>query len=516
MEENLQYDEKIRPIRSIEFNILGNDEIKRITALGKDSTGIEIPDLYDNMEPKRGGLIDTRLGTTINSLECATCGFDSANCIGHFGHIDLAEPAFHLGFLQTMKKILSCVCLKCSKLLIYKTEDEIIEMLKNTKSNKAKLNLIREITKSATYCAKPNVGCSSLVTKIKIETKKSSAVINIVSESEAPVEEGEATVVGENVMEKKKVKQILTPEICYDILRNISDTDCMIMGLDPKKSRPENMIHKIFPVSPVAIRPSAKVDFLESSTKEDDLTHKLADIVKANVRIRKFKESANDITSKYGMDHQHLLQFHIYTNFDNESAIIPKSEQRNKSATKSLSSRLKGKEGRIRCNLQGKRVNFSGRTVITGDPTTDVDQLRVPIRIATNLTKPEVVTPQNIDRLTELVKNGRDKYPGANFVFQASNINNGKKMLPIDLRYRKERVDLRFGDIVERHIVDGDIVLLNRQPTLHKLSMMGFKIKVINNPKINTFGLNVLACKPFNADFDGDKIHNCLQQRTAV
>jgi len=505
METNLQYDGKIRPIKSIEFTILGNDEIKRMSALGRDSTGIEIPDLYDNMEPKRGGLIDTRLGTTINSLECATCGLDSTHCIGHFGHIDLADPAFHIGFLQFMKKILSCVCLKCSKLLIHKSDDEILDMLKNITSNKAKLNMIREITKGTTHCVRPEYGCGTTVTKIKIDTKKSSAVINIVSELEIQTEEGDNTITVGDGFEKKKIRQILTPEICYDVLKNISDSDCMIMGIDPAKSRPENMIHKIFPVSPVAIRPSVKVDFLESSTKEDGLTHKLADIVKANVRIRKLKESSNDITSKYGLEHQNLLQLHIYTNFDNESAIIPKSEQRNKVATKSLSSRLKGKEGRIRCNLQGKRVNFSGRTVITGDPTIDLNQLRVPIRIATSLTKPEIVTPQNIDRLSELVKNGRDKYPGANFIFPVSNINSEKRMLPIDLRYRKERVDLRYGDVVERHIVDGDIVLLNRQPTLHKLSMMGFRIKVINNWKINTFGLNVLACKPFNADFDGDR-----------
>lgn len=138
-----------------------------------------------------------------------------------------------------------------------------------------------------------------------------------------------------------------------------------------------------------------------------------------------------------------------------------------------------------------KRVNFSARTVITSDPTIDINQLRVPKKIATNLTIPEVVTPQNIEKLSQLVKNGRDKYPGANFVFPASNFESAKRILPIDLRYRKEKVDLRFGDIVERHIIDGDIVLLNRQPTLHKLSMMGHKIKVIDNDKLNTFGLSV-------------------------
>jgi len=342
MDVNVQlYDEKIRPIDRIEFNIWNNNEIKSISALGKDSSGLEIPDLYDNMEPKRGGLIDTRLGVTSNTLECTTCGFDSTNCIGHFGHIDLAEPVFHIGFIEQLKKILSCICLKCSKLLIYKNEDDLFEMLKN-KTGKSRFAEIRNITKNVTYCMKPGYGCGTPVTKIKIEKKKTSATVNIISELQVQVEEGG---VGPDALAGKKViKQILTPEICYDIVKNISDSDCMMMGIDPKKTRPESMIHKVFPVSPVAIRPSAKVEFLESSTKEDDLTHKLIDIVKANVRIRKLKESANDTTAKYGPDHIQLLQFHVITNFDNESAAVPKSEQRNK-ATKSLSARLKGKEG---------------------------------------------------------------------------------------------------------------------------------------------------------------------------
>ena len=152
----------------------------------------------------------------------------------------------------------------------------------------------------------------------------------------------------------------------------------------------------------------------------------------------------------------------------------------------------------------GKRVNFSARTVITSDPTININELRVPIKIATNLTIPEVVTPQNIEHLGQLVKNGRDKYPGANFVFPISNIELGRKVLPIDLRYRKEKVELRFGDIVERHIIDGDIVLLNRQPTLHKLSMMGHRVRIL---PYSTFRLNLSVTTPYNADFDGDEMN---------
>ncbi|ARF09018.1 DNA-directed RNA polymerase subunit alpha [Catovirus CTV1] len=116
-----------------------------------------------------------------------------------------------------------------------------------------------------------------------------------------------------------------------------------------------------------------------------------------------------------------------------------------------------------------------------------------------NLTFPEVVTPENIAHLTTLVRRGRDEYPGANFVFPASQLVPGQRILPIDLRYKKEKVELRYGDIVERHMVDGDIVLLNRQPTLHKQSMMGHRIKVINNPLLNTFRLNTLGLKNDNS-----------------
>lgn len=492
------HSENVRPIDRIEFSILRNLDVARMSALGKDTIGIDIPDLYDNMEPKKGGLIDTRLGVADNHINCATCGLNSSFCVGHPGHITLAEPVFHMGFINYVKKILSCICLKCSKLLVYKNEDELIEMLKN-KSGKARFAEIKNISKNVSYCQKPGYGCGTPRSKIKLEIKKSTAVINIISETNlSGIQTEEGAFNG-----KKKIRQILTPDDCYNILKNISDVDCMLMGIDPKKSRPEDMIHKIFPVPPVQVRPSAKAEFLAASTMEDDLTHKLADIIKSNIRIRKYKESLNDVTAKYTQDHIHLLQYHVATYYDNDSLSVPRAEQRGK-PTKSLTARLKGKTGRIRGNLMGKRVDFSARTVITPDPTIDINQLGVPLKIAMNLTFPEVVTPENIDRLQKLVKNGREKYPGANFVFPMSSLAIGKRIMPIDLRYGKEKVVLRYGDIVERHIIDGDYVLLNRQPTLHKLSMMGHRIKVIHNPDLSTFRLNVAVTTPYNADFDGD------------
>jgi DNA-directed RNA polymerase II subunit RPB1 len=493
------YDDKTRAIQAVDFTILGNEEIKRMSALGKDTTGIDIPDLYDNMEPKRGGLIDTRLGTTNMHVDCATCGLNYVYCNGHLGHIDLEESVFHMGYINVVKKVLSCICLRCSKLLIYKNEKEIADILKIRKGRN-RLTEVRNIAKNITYCQKANYGCGAPVSKIKIDIKKSTGTINIISETNLTNLSGDEEALG-MYDGKKKIRQILTPDICYDLLKNISDTDCRVLGFDPEKSRPEDMIHKVFPVPPVQVRPSAKIDFLGSSTMEDDLTHKLADIVKANVRIRRYKESLNESGNKYGLDHTQLLQYHIATYYNNDTLSVPKAEQKGKQI-KSISARLKTKEGRIRGNLMGKRVDGSARTVITPDPSLDFNQLGVPKRIAQIVTFPEMVTPANLDRLAQLVKRGRDNYPGANFVFQIGGKNYNKPMLPIDLRYRKEKIDLQYGDIVERHIVNGDRVLLNRQPTLHKLSMMGHRIKVIDDDSLSTFRLNVSVTTPYNADFD--------------
>lgn len=119
----------------------------------------------------------------------------------------------------------------------------------------------------------------------------------------------------------------------------------------------------------------------------------------------------------------------------------------------------------------GKRVDFSARTVISGDACIEIDELGVPITIAQTLTFPEIVTQLNIEKLKELVERG-DEWPGARFY--KSKID-GKT---IDLNYVTTKPNLQYGDIVERHLQDGDYVLFNRQPSLHKMSIMGHRVKV--------------------------------------
>ncbi len=504
--ESYTYDDRIKPITRIEFGILGNEEVRNMSALGKDTIGIQFPELYDVLEPKRGGLIDPRLGTTDISVDCQTCGYNSSYCPGHFGHIELAEPVFHIAFLPYVKKILGCICINCSKLLIHKNEKEIEHILE-TKTGKNRLNEIRKLVKNIKHCQKVNYGCGAPVVKIKIEKKKSTGAISLIIESMDKAKDNEE---GDGDIKRKKEPLTLTPDMTYDILKNISDRDCVIMGFDPKLSRPEDMIIKIFPVPPVQVRPSAKVETM-SGTLEDDLTHVLANIIKANLRVRKYKEIINDNTAKYFLDHIHFLQLHCATYIDNESLQLQKSEQKG-TASKTLTARLSGKEGHFRSNLMGKRTDFSARTVIGSDPSVEINEVRLPVNIAKSVTFPEVVTKYNIEHMKKLVRNGASEYPGANCVFPISSLMSGRRVLAIDLRYRKEGTELRYGDIVERHLLDGDIVLFNRQPTLHKVSMMGHKVKIINNPLVNSFGMSVYACKPYNADFDGDEMNIFIPQ----
>ncbi len=492
----------IKPIIEVQFNTLGNELIREMSALA-GTHGVEIADLYDKNEPMKGGLNDPRMGPSGQGV-CVTCKYDGQYCDGHPAHIDLAEQVFHPLFLQYVKNILDCICIGCSNLLISKESEKLKQILR-IKSKKNRFHKVHELASKAKFCLRQQQGCGSRVSKIKVEIKKSTSVINIFSETDT------IDVDEKGGPDKKKQRINLTPELITEILDNISDEDCRIMGIDPERSRPSDMIHKVFHVPPVHVRPSLRGDFRGGSTMEDGLTHKLADIIKSNTRINKQKETNNENSSKYSKDHAYLLQYNIATYYDPDMITVPKADGKG-AQFKPLVDRYKGKSGRIRGNIMGKRGNFNARTVITSDPTISANQLGVPKKIAMNVTFPEYVTPYNYDKLTKLVKNGSDVYPGANYVYRASASNAGRPAKPIYLKFRKEKIVLQYGDVVERHLHDGDIVLLNRQPTLHKQSMMGHRIKVIDDESLLTFRLSVAVTTPYNADFDGDEMNVFVPQ----
>ena len=293
-------------------------------------------------------------------------------------------------------------------------------------------------------------------------------------------------------------KKSLTAENALQILRSISTSEIQDLGLSVDYARPEWMIITVLPVPPPPVRPSISMDGTGQGMRgEDDLTYKLADVLRANSNV---KQAATEGSPQHVCDDFAMaLQFHVATFMDNDIAGEPTAMQKSGRPIKAIRARLKGKEGRLRGNLMGKRVDFSARTVITGDPNLSLDEVGVPTSIARTLTYPETVTPMNISKLHQLVQNGPKEHPGAKYVIRSDGTR-------IDLRHHKRAgsISLEYGWKVERHIVDGDFIIFNRQPSLHKESMMGHRVKVM---PYSTFRLNLSVTSPYNADFDGDEMN---------
>lgn len=414
-----------------------------------------------------------------------------ADCPGHFGHIELAKPVFHIGFITKIKKICESVCFHCGKLKLDESNELFAQAIK-IRDSKRRFNAVWSLCKSKMVCEADvpssdnqqplkmsHGGCGNVQPTIRKDGLKLWGTWKKDKNSELDQPE----------------KRVLTPLEVYNVLRHISPEDVGRLGLDEDYARPEWMIITVLPVPPPPVRPSIAIN--ETARGEDDLTYKLADILKANANVQRCDQEGAPahVVSEF----ETLLQYHVATYMDNDIAGQPQALQKSGRPVKSIRARLKGKEGRLRGNLMGKRVDFSARTVISGDPNLDLDQVGVPKSIARTLTYPETVTPYNIHRLTELVRNGPNEHPGAKYVIRDT----GER---IDLRYHKRAGDiaLQYGWKVERHIVDNDPVLFNRQPSLHKMSMMAHRVKVM---PYSTFRLNLSVTSPYNADFDGDEMN---------
>lgn len=293
-------------------------------------------------------------------------------------------------------------------------------------------------------------------------------------------------------------KKQITPEMALQVFKSISVEEIRDLGLSNDYARPEWMIITVLPVPPPPVRPSISMDGTGQGMRgEDDLTYKLGDIIRANGNVRQAQQEGSPLHIL--QDFEALLQYHVATYMDNDIAGQPQALQKSGRPVKSIRARLKGKEGRLRGNLMGKRVDFSARTVITGDPNLSLDEVGVPRSIARTLTYPETVTPYNIGKLHQLVQNGPNEHPGAKYVIRSDGTR-------IDLRHHKRagQISLEYGWKVERHIVDGDFIIFNRQPSLHKESMMGHRVRVM---PYSTFRLNLSVTSPYNADFDGDEMN---------
>jgi len=460
-----------KKVDSIVFGMLSPEFIKKMA-----STKIVTPELYDKEGyPVDGGLMDIRLGVIDPGLRCKTCGGKLKECIGHFGYMELARPVVHVKYADMILAFLRCTCRECGKLLMAdkKVTEQLEEMEEIVQEGEEDLKKSGKEMRASTRNIKKCPHCSAKQLTIKIEKPTT-------------------FMEGDNRISVIDIKTRL---------EKISDADVTLLGLDPKFARPEWGIIAILPIPPVTIRPSITLQTGERS--EDDLTHKLSDIIRINQRLfENINAGAPEIIVEDLWD---LLQYHITTYFDNEISQVPPARHRSGQPLKTLHERIKSKEGRFRHNLAGKRVNYSARTVISPDPKIELYEVGVPEVVAIDLTIPEKVTEWNIEYLKKFVENGPAKYPGSNYVIRPD----GKKKKITEETQQSLLEELQPNYIVERHLMDGDIAIFNRQPSLHRASIMAHRIKVLPG---KSFRLNPAICNPYGADFDGDEMNLHIPQ----
>jgi len=432
-------------INAVEFGILSPSLIKGLATVRIVTSDLYDPDGY----PVDGGVMDPRLGVIDPGLRCRTCGGTMGECAGHFGYLELARPVIHVLHTKTINQLLKATCKYCGRIL-------------NKKATSLE-SAAKNVPKKCPYCGK---------------------------------EHGKITFAKPYTYYENKNE--LNPTQIREWFEKISDEDLKRISFNG--GRPEWLILTLLPIPPVTMRPSITLETGERS--EDDLTHKLVDIVRINQSLR---DNIDIGAPEFILnDLWELLQYHISTYFDNELTGVPQARHRSGRPLKGLVQRLKAKEGRIRGNLLGKRVNFSSRTVISPDPRLSINEVGVPEVVAKELTISENVIPLNIDRIKKLISENK-----VNYVTRPD----GRKIKVTDENKKDILENIDKGWSVDRQLQDGDIVLFNRQPSLHKVSMMAHRVKVM---PYRTFRLNPSVCPPYNADFDGDEMNlHALQTEEA-
>ena len=461
-----------KKIESITFGVFSSKHVVDLAA-----AKIVTPELYDREGyPVDGGLMDIRLGVIDPGLRCKTCGGKLKECPGHFGYIELARPVIHIKFVRHVLDILKSTCKYCNRILVQEQALQKYTALLDKMTDEEGFELRRRKVKE-------------IVTKYKSKDKCPHC-----NKKQEKIRLEKPYTFYENDIR-------LSPIEVRARLEKVPNDDLKIFGLNMAAFRPEWMVLTVVPIPPVTMRPSITLESGERS--EDDLTHKLGDIVRINQRLfENINAGAPEVIIEDLWD---LLQYHVTTFFDNEVSQLPPARHRGGQPLKTLSERIKSKEGRIRHNLAGKRTDFSARTVISPDPLLHLNEVGIPFSIAMHLTLPERVTEWNKEYLRKFVENGAKKYPGANYVIKPD----GRRKAITDETKTEILDGFTPGCIVERHLLDGDVALFNRQPSLHRMSMMCHHVRVLPG---RTFRLNPAVCHPYNADFDGDEMNLHIPQ----
>ena len=486
---------EVSTVKSVRFGMLSKEQIERMSV-------VEVTEgtFYDsNGDPKLNSLFDPRMGVIERGRKCKTCEQDYILCPGHPGHISLARPIFNIQFDKEIIKIAKCYCCRCSKLLVNKDHPSIKAIIKSTRGKRRfkkifklvsamnKVNRCGTVNENEAGTILDNGGCGALQPDKYLNTMNQNL---LTAQWRAERMSGATMPEGMVVDAMGMVEQKLGAEYVLAWFKRISDEDAAVMSFSPDWCMPKDLIVETVLVVPPACRPSVRQ--YNGQRSEDDITHSYISIIKFNNILKEALTSSQPMTEDQLMMSTRVVQYHVMTLHDNDGKKLAQAQTRTYRPIKSFVDRLKGKEGRIRSNLMGKRVDFSARSVISPDANIKMSELGVPLEIAMNLTYPEIVNKYNINEMYKLARNGNKVYPGAKSI-EAGKTKRTTMLMDSNL----DDIILEYGDTVHRHLQDGDYVLFNRQPTLHRMSMMAHKVKVMPG---KTFRFNTDICEPYNAD----------------
>jgi len=480
-------------IVSIDFSVFSPEEVKRFAVVN-----VTEPSMYSASLPVANGTADHRMGSVDRRLLCGTCRHGVNQCPGHYGMILLNYPVLHPSFLDVVLKLLKVTCFFCAELLLSDADRAQLgdgeRAQRRAKSRKQRLVEAVALAKNKKACLK----CAGPVPAYCKQGQVLRCDFSKAKFSDAD--------------EAQYCQRPFTTAEMRGILQALRDEDCVLLGFNPKVTRPENFVMTALVVPPPVVRPSVMLSEGSKARGQDDLTGKLCDIVKANGNVKAVLEREAGSIARVGLSLAAQqaaadLSFHVSTFINNDLRGQRQSVQRSGLPTRSIISRLKGKEGRIRGFLMGKRVDFSARSVISPDSQMDVDQVGVPAVVASRLTVPLFVLEDNLEEARRLVRD-----PGSS---ARSLCRGGACVVVLEFADReREAARLKPGDVVERTLQDDDIVLFNRQPSLHKGSMMGYRVLVC--PGSRTFRLNLACTSVSNADYDGDEMNVHVPQDPAA
>jgi DNA-directed RNA polymerase II subunit RPB1 len=498
-------------LTSIRLRYYTDDEIRALAVVKVLNSST-----YDRGVPKENGVNDPRMGVVDHTVRCPTC-FKS-NCDQHFGYIDLIRTVYRLGSITTVLMILRSVCRECSKPKFQfessginserpLTLVQIPNIVASFTNLKERLKFISEATRNKMIChwcgaPQPNY------------TKRERTFVDA---TYRPRDFLSPFVTERGPEYLAFLKTRFMPDDAASILFSISKETAEMLGVD----RMNSLMCSLQIVPPPIIRPSNFVGETKIRS-ENDLTCALQDVVRTNnemsLYITEKKSSGPDYEQLYDKLQVMVsgIVNHAIKKSASQSGILPLVAAISKRKIVDLRGRLNGKKARVRGNLNGKRVDQSGRTVISGDASHDIDQLGVPTTMMNKLTFPEPVTSINLSYLKKCVALG--SYVNGGAMSARPPTYSADHVIWIPMLDREARIELasqlRPGWIVDRHLVDGDIVLFNRQPSLWKASMMSFRIYRVQGL---TCRLPLPVTRAFNADFDGDEMNiHALQGYEAI